>query len=125
VSDEWNTREIVNLKKQTEEARNIAVKQLKLARYFHHQAEWLIEQFPEEKLRDVEGLVKLVDKEELKENDWSLTPSRYVGVAPEEEDPDFDFSETMRNIHAELDSLNVQSTELTKKINNNFKKLGI
>ena len=72
---------ITNIKKQVEEARDTAVNQLKLARYFHHQAEWLTERFPEEKLWDVEGLVKLVDKVELKENDWSLTPGRYVGVA--------------------------------------------
>ncbi len=124
-SDEWNIREIVNLKKQTEGARDTVVKQLKLARYFHNQAEWLIERFPEEKLCDVEGLAKLVDKEELKENDWSLTPGRYVGVAPEEEDPDFDFGETMRTIHAELESLNVQAAELAKQIDINFKKLKI
>lgn len=124
-SDKWNTKEIASLKKQVEEARDITVNQLKLSRYFHHQAEWLIERFPEEKLRDVEGLVKLVDKTELKENDWSLTPGRYVGVAPEEEDPDFDFSETMRTIHAELDGLNAQAAELAQKISENFKKLGI
>ena len=124
-SDKWNTREISNLKKQAESARDTAVNQLKLARYFYHQAEWLIERFPEEKLRDVEGLVKLVDKTELKENDWSLTPGRYVGVAPEEEDPDFDFGETMRTIHAELENLNEQSSDLAKNISKNFKKLGI
>lgn len=124
-NDKWNTREIVNLKKQTEGARDSAVKQLKLVRYFHHQAEWLMERFPEEKSRDVEGLVKLVDKEELKENDWSLTPGRYVGVASEEENPDFDFGETMRAIHTELDNLNDQATGLAKKISKNFKKLGI
>ena len=124
-SDKWNTREISNLKKQVEEARDMAVNQLKLARYFHHQAEWLVERFPEGKLRDVEGLVKLVDRVELKENDWSLTPGRYVGVAPEEEDPDFDFSETMRTIHAELEGLDAQAGDLAKKIKENFRKLGI
>jgi len=124
-SDKWNTREITNLKKQAEAARDTAVNQLKLARYFYHQAQWLVERFPEGKLRDVEGLVKLVDKAELKENDWSLTPGRYVGVAPEEEDPDFDFGETMRTIHTELDGLNEQAIDLAKKISYNFKKLGI
>jgi len=44
-------------------------------------------------LRDMEGLVKLVDHEELASNDWSLTPGRYVGVAPEEVDENFDFEE--------------------------------
>ncbi|MDN3514501.1 MAG: SAM-dependent methyltransferase [Candidatus Brocadia sp.] len=121
----WNTREIASLKKQTEEDRDKAVHQLKQARYFHYQAEWLIERFPDEKLRDVEGLVKLVDKEEMKENDWSMTPGRYVGVAPEEEDPDFDFGEAMRNIHAELEDLNAQAGNLAEKIQENFKKLGI
>ncbi|MBU1782824.1 SAM-dependent DNA methyltransferase, partial [bacterium] len=102
-----------------------AVEQLKLVSYFYHQAEWLVERFPEGKLRDVEGLVKLVDKAELKENDWSLTPGRYVGVAPEEEDPDFDFGETMQTIHSELEGLNEQAVELAQKISENFKRLGI
>ncbi len=121
----WNAREISSLKKQTEEARDNAVSQLKLARYFHHQAEWLVERFPDEKLRDVEGLVKLVDKEELKENDWSLAPGRYVGVAPEEEDPDFDFGEAMRTIHSELEDLNAHAADLAERISGNFRKLGI
>ena len=124
-SDKWNTKEVTNLKKQVEEARDTAINLLKLARYFYHQAEWLTERFPEGKLRDVEGLVKLVDKVELKENDWSLTPGRYVGVAPEEEDPDFNFGETIRTIHAELENLNTQSAELAKNISDNFRKLEI
>ncbi len=123
--DAWNTREITNLKKQTEEARDKTVNQLKLVRYFYHNAEWLVERFPDEKLRDVEGLVKLVDKTELKENDFSLTPGRYVGIAPEEEDPDFDFGETMRAIHSELEDLNTQAADLAKKIGENFKMLGV
>ena len=124
-SDEWKTRDISILKKQTEEARDNAVSQLRIVRYFHHQADWLVERFPDEKLRDVEGLVKLVDKKEIEENDWSLTPGRYVGVAPEEEDPDFDFGETMNGIHSELEELNVKSHDLAKEIRENFKKLGI
>ena len=127
-NDKWNTREVTNIKKQVETSRDIVVDQLKLVRYFNHQAEWLIERFPEEKLRDVEGLVKLVDKEGadgLKANDWSLTPGRYVGVAPEEEDPDFDFIDTMRTIQSDLDSLNIQASDLAKKISENFKQLKI
>jgi len=124
-SEKWNTREVVKLKKQVEVSRDVVINQLKLVRYFNHQAEWLIERFPEEKLRDVEGLVKLVEKEGedgLKANDWSLTPGRYVGVAPEEIDPDFDFSETIKIIHSELEELNSQSDELAKGISNYFKK---
>ena len=94
-------------------------------RYFFHQAEWLVDRFPEEKLRDVEGLVKLVDRSEIKENDWSLTPGRYVGVAPEEIDEDFDFEETMRTIHAEIEGLNEEAAELARKISEDFKGLEI
>ena len=65
------------------------------------QADWLQERFPDAALRDVEGLVKLVDRTEIEAHDWSLTPGRYVGVAPEEEE-DFDFEETLRSIHIDL-----------------------
>jgi len=122
-NDKWNTRGIATLKKQTEEVRNVAVNQLKLARYFHHQAEWLVERFPDEKLHNVEGLVKLVDKKEIEENDWCLTPGRYVGVATEEEDPDFNFEETMLTIHSELERLNARTADLAKNISENFKNL--
>ena len=124
-SEKWDTRLIANLKKQTEEAHDKAIEQLKKVRYFFHQAEWLMVRFPEEILRDVEGLVKLVDRAELKENDWSLTPGRYVGVAPEEIDEDFDFEETMRTIHAELEGLNEEAAELARKISEDFKGLEI
>ena len=56
----------------------------------------LQERFPDARLRDVEGLVKLVDRAEIAAHDWSLTPGRYVGVAPEEMDEDFDFEEALR-----------------------------
>ena len=52
------------------------------------------------------GLVKLVDRTRSRPADWSLTPGRYVGVALLEEDEDFDFEQTMRDIHTELADLN-------------------
>ena len=85
----------------------------------------LPERFPGAELRDVEGLVKLVDRAEVEANDWSLTPGRYVGVAPEEEDEDFDFGETMRAIHAELEELNDEAAALAATIKKNFEALGI
>jgi len=76
-------------------------------------------------LRIVEGIVKLLDKKVLKANDWSLTPGRYVGVAPEEVDEDFDFEEELRNIHVELEGLNAEAAALAEKIARNFEELGI
>ncbi len=111
--------------KELNELREEAVEQLKLIRYFFKQARWLQERFPDAELCDVKGLVKLVDIEEIKANDWSLTPGRYVGVAPEEEDQDFDFEETLRDIHIELKSLNEEASILAAHIQKNFEKLGV
>lgn len=124
-SDLWIGRDVSKARKALEEARESAVEQLKLVRYFQRQAHWLTERFPEGTLKGVEGLVKLVDQEELKANDWSLTPGRYVGVAPEAEDDVFDFEEVLRDIHVELEGLNAEAAELAAKISRNFKELGI
>ena len=124
-SDAWVTRDITRARKAADEARQLAVEQLKQVRYFWKQAHWLTERFPEAKLRDVEGLVKLVDRKEIEANDWSLTPGRYVGVAPEEVDEDFDFEETLREIHVELEDLNAEAVQLAATIKKNFEELGV
>ena len=67
----------------------------------------------------------LAVKDEIEANDWSLTPGRYVGVAPEEEDEDFDFEEALREIHVELEELNAEAIQLAEKIRKNFEELGI
>ncbi len=124
-SDSWVSREIARGRKASDLARQTAIEQLKQVRYFHRHAHWLTERFPEAKLRSVEGLVKLVSIKEIETNDWSLTPGRYVGVAPEEEDSDFDFEEALRDIHIELEGLNAESLKLAAQIARNFKELGI
>ena len=124
-SDRWSSRDVTKERKVADLARQKAVEQLKQIRYFHKQAVWLTERFPDGKYRDVQGLVKLVDRAELAANDWSLTPGRYVGVAPEEVDEDFDFEETLRDIHIELEGLNTEAVDLAAAIAQNFKELGI
>jgi type I restriction enzyme M protein len=124
-SDVWNSRDINRTRKAADTARQAAVEQLKKVHYFHRQARWLTERFPEAKLRDVEGLVKVVDRAAIAKKDCNLTPGRYVGVAPEEEDENFDFEEAMREIHVELEDLNAEAVKLAAKIKRNFGKLGI
>ena len=135
-SDTWSSRGITRARKAADEARQDLTKQddsksvhawgqLRKVRYFWRQARWLTERFPGAELRDVEGLVKLVDRAEIEANDWSLTPGRYVGVAPEEEDEDFDFGEAMRAIHAELEELDAEAAALATTIRKNFEALGI
>jgi type I restriction enzyme M protein len=111
--------------KQLDEERKLAVEQLKLAAYFHRQIVWLQERFPEAQMRAVPGLCKVVSPAEIEAADWSLTPGRYVGVAPSEVDEDFDFEQTLRDIHIELADLNREAFELAAKIQENFEELGI
>ena len=117
-------RGLNRLTKDADEARKAAIEALRQVRYFHKQARWLQERFPDAKLRDIEGLVKLVSHADLEENDWSLTPGRYVGVVPEE-DEDFDFEEALRDIHLDLASLNEEAAELAANIHKRFEELGI
>ena len=41
--------------------------------------EWLTSRFPDGVYADVKGLCKVVSQSEIAENDYSLTPGRYVG----------------------------------------------
>ena len=125
LSKENGARGRSNPVKAFDEIRMDAVEQLKQVRYFYRHANWLQERFPDATLCDVEGLVKLVDRVEIAENDWSLTPGRYVGVAPEEEDEDFDFEQALRDIHVELADLNTEAVDLAATIQRNFEELGV
>lgn len=125
VSAVYDRRVTDRLVKQLDEARKAAVEQLKRAVYFHRQVVWLQERFPEAELADVPGLVKLVSRAEIEAADWSLTPGRYVGVAPPEEDEDFDFEQALRDIHTELADLNNEAADLAAKIQQNFEELGV
>jgi len=109
--------------KQLDAERKTAVEQLKLAVYFHRQILWLQERFPEAEFIAVPGLCKTVTRAEIAAADWSLTPGRYVGVAPTEEDEDFDFERTLRDIHVELADLNREAAELAARIQENFEKI--
>ena len=124
-SDLWANSDIGKARRKIENARAGAVEALRRARYFVRQADWLQERFPDAELRDIEGLVKRVNRSEIEAHDWSLTPGRYVGVAPEEEDEDFDFEEALRSIHMDLTGLNEEAVALAARIARNFEELGL
>ena len=113
------------LTKQLDEARKAAVEQLKAATYLHRQIVWLQDRFPKAEMADVPGLCKVVTRAEIEAADWSLTPGRFVGVAPAEVDEDFDFEQTLRDIHLELADLNRDAVDLAAKIQTNFEELGV
>jgi type I restriction enzyme M protein len=124
-SDAWDNGDVNRARKALEAARADAVEALRLVRYFVRQADWLQERFPDARLRNVEGLVKLVDRATINAHDWSLTPGRYVGTEPEKADEDFDFEEALRALHVDLSGLNEEAVELAARIGRNFEELGI
>jgi len=76
---------------------------------------WFNEYFPAGTYQDVEGLCKVVDMEEIIEQDYSLTPGRYVGVSIDI-DMDFDYKERMADIHSKLEALNEDANSLMSQI---------
>lgn len=103
----------------------------KQAVYFSHQVHWLHSRFPEGQFVDVPGLCRAVpigDEEPRPEgsisvNDWSLTPGRYVGVAPADADDEEGLAEKLREIHDELAELNDKAVQLAERIAANFGEL--
>ncbi len=122
-NDAWDSRAIGRMEKELDTRRRGLVEQLKTVAYFERQAHWLLSCFPDAKLVAVPGLVKLVDRADIEAADWSLTPGSYVDVAPPGVDEDFDFEQTLHDIHVELADLNQEAVALAKKIQENFEAL--
>ncbi|TQD38829.1 type I restriction-modification system subunit M [Haloflavibacter putidus] len=93
--------------------------------YFEKEIEWLQKRFPDGVYTDVPGLCKVVNRDEIKANDYSLTAGRYVGVAPVEEEEGFDFDERMAAIKQELQLLDEEAVDLASKIQMDLTELGI
>jgi type I restriction enzyme M protein len=125
VSATYDRRAVAKFLKQLDEQRRAAVEQLRQTVYFHRHALWLQDRFPKAELQAVPGLVRLVDSTEIEAADWSLTPGRYVGIAPPEVDEEFDFEQTLHEIHTELVDLNLEATELAARIQKSFEELGV
>ena len=92
--------------------------------YFIQQRDWLTDHFPGGVYRDVIGLCKAASIEEIREQDYSLNPGRYVGVSLDVEDRN-DFTAAMGELKQTLTSLNDKSQELMNSIMDNLKELGV
>ncbi len=60
-------------------------REVKNAELFHQHIHWLQQRFPNAEYEDVTGLCKLATRAEVKEQEYSLNPGRYVGVVIEED----------------------------------------
>lgn len=100
-------------------------KELEKHIYFTKEINWLEKRFPDGVYTDVAGLCKVVSRKEIKENDYSLTAGRYVGVPPIEEEEGFDFDERMAEIKQELQLLNEEAVDLAQQIQTDLTELGV
>jgi type I restriction enzyme M protein len=69
--------------------------------------------------RDVNGLCKVANLEEIEAQGWSLNPGRYVGIADRAPE-DFDFVERMEELNEDLEVLNAEGRGLESQISSNL-----
>ena len=76
------------------------------------------------KYQDVAGLCKVATLEEIKKQDYSLNPGRYVGTKEAQDDSE-DFGEKVRNLTKEFKTLTDEAHKLEEEILGNVKKLDL
>ena len=98
--------------------------EVRRAEYWFGHVRWLQERFPEATYEDVTGLCKLATLAEVKEQDWSLNPGRYVGVVIEEDGKTEDeFVAEFEAMTRELSDLAASATALHQLIDGNARLL--
>lgn len=74
-------------------------------------------------LKDEKGFCAVVDTEEIKKQDYILTPGRYVGIEEQEEDGE-PFEEKMERLTSELSELFKKSHNLEQEIREKLGAIG-
>lgn len=98
--------------------------EVKNAESFYRHIQWLQERFPNAEYEDVTGLCKSATPEEVKEQDYSLNPGRYVGVVIEEDGKtEEEFVEELLAMNQDLNSLNMEARKIERIIHHNVLKL--
>ena len=82
-----------------------------------------VEQFQNDSLEDKKGLCAVVDLDEIKKQDFILTPGRYVGIEEQEDDGE-PFEEKMARLTSELSEMFEKSHELEKEIREKLGAIG-
>ncbi len=80
-------------------------------------------QFREGKLVDIKGFCAVVTTEDIKKQDYILTPGRYVGIEEQEDDGE-PFEDKMKRLTQELGQMFIQSDKLQEKIRKNLASIG-
>jgi type I restriction enzyme M protein len=99
-------------------------KEVKNAEIFFQHIHWLQERFPKAEYEDVTGLCKLASPADLKEQEYSLNPGRYVGVVIEEDGKtEEECLEELLRLNTELEQRNREADTLGKVIGKNVRIL--
>ena len=99
-------------------------KEVKNAEMFYLHIHWLQERFPKAEYEDVTGLCKLASPAEVKEQEYSLNPGRYVGVVIEEDGKtEEEFIADVLSIRDQLTALAGTQATLETVLSKNLKEL--
>ena len=99
-------------------------KDVKNAETFFQHIHWLQQRFPKAQYEDVTGLCKLASPADVKEQEYSLNPGRYVGVVIEEDGKtEEEFIEELLAMNEDFAKLNDDARTLQGLITSNLKSI--
>jgi type I restriction enzyme M protein len=99
-------------------------KEVKRAEMFYQHIHWLQQRFPKAEYEDVTGLCRLTKPQDVKEQDYSLNPGRYVGVVIEEDGKtEEEFISELLALDDEFATLSRDAANLQVSISANIKAL--
>ena len=99
-------------------------KEVRIAENYYKHIHWLQERFPNAEYEDVTGLCKLANLDDLKEQDYSLNPGRYVGVVIEDDGKtEEDFICDLIELNEKLIMLTNESKKIESVISGNIMKI--
>lgn len=71
--------------------------------------------------KDIKGLCRVATLDDMRANNYSLTPGRYVGVEVKEEE--YDFKKRLVELNTQLKNLNKKAVDLEEKISSKINNL--
>lgn len=98
--------------------------EVKSAELYYQHIHWLQERFPKAEYEDVTGLCKLASPADVKEQEYSVNPGRYVGVVIEEDGKtEEEFIDELFLASDEVSKLAIDARKLEKVISQNIRQL--
>lgn len=88
----------------------------------HNSNKQILEIFKDENYKDIPGLCKVATIEEIKDQNWSLNPLRYVGHKIIKKNK-MDYFSKITELNEKLNKLNDETTDLNNKVADNVNKI--